>query len=1314
VGDDGKNATLPRRPRTWIRKFLIWGAAMLVLLALFHGPIFRPIVRRLAIHFAAKENLKLDFRIDGSVLGGLVLRNVHASATGPSDVESIDADLVRANYSILGLIIHGMPEFLEAVEVSSASIVLDPSKSLPHKPELKKKISLPAFFPERLRLSKVNLTIRDQPQDLVLQNINLDLDPRTEGALKIDKLQIPGLHTWTNVSASTSYANRNLFLRNLTFDQENSFRVINVDASRIRSKALVLSVEGSFVGGTIKGTIGLQEKKRSLATEINFSAERVSLGKLTEYFEQPQGAAVSRPPTAPRRFGDRRSLSAHLAGDVESAKIDWRGVLNNPKSWSGSVTAHLRNVHQKDLVLDSVDLDVAAANGTATIRKAEILAGNNRVEVTGSAALPNSMSEFGRAPADLKLLIHAPNLKQLTGFLVPPITGNAEANGSLQIKNETVFLKTSVNGSEIGFGKAAAKQLTATIGASKKMPPPESKEPYYTNLISNVRADFSNVHYAQYLFDSLHAAVNSSGKDVSVRRVAIVRNANELNVEGKYELPPGGADPRKQPAEFNLVLNVPQLADYWQRDDPEKIAGLLQGDGQLEVKDRAGRGQLKIYGQDIWAKNLLVRQLTGQASMNGSTIYCNDLTATLSEKDYVKATGTFSLQEPHHYSGKVTADIADLSTFKPVLKAAHNQNELAGSLKINWEGSGDAAVFKNNGVLKLALEKGRYGDLRSLQANIDANYSPEGLNVPVVYFASDQMAFTAIAQTAVETLEISKIQIDQGQAKYASGYFSFPFVWKNLGSERPIFPANGKVNVTFQSENLDLKKVFENFGAKAPVSGAATVKLNAQGTLADVRAQLDLQMRDLRAEQFPNFEPASFDLAAHVENRQLLVSGNLKQAKIQPLEIQANMPFDMPRVLEEGRLSDATPVTAKVHLPRSSVNFLRQFVPAVEEIDGDAALDVNVNGTIANPILSGAGDITVNVMRFTNSTLPALRGFKTRLDFNRDTLSLARFGGDLAGGPFTVSGRVSFPTLTQPNIDLQLKASSILVARNDSLTARADADIRVNGPLPTATVTGSVALTNSQFLKNIDLIPIGLPGRPAPQPPESRPQFSFPDPPLRDWKFDVAIKTKDPFLIRGNLATGGAITDLKLTGTGLRPGLQGLVRLENVEATLPFSRLEVAYGYLYFNPDDSLNPRIDLHGTSVVRDYTIHVYVFGTTLAPEAIFTSEPPLPQEEIISLLATGTTRQELTGNNNVLAGRAAMLLVQQLYRKVFKKGASTQSNSAFDRLDVDIGQVDPKTGQQTATARFKINQNFVLVGDLGVAGDFRGVLKYVIRFR
>ena len=465
---------------------------------------------------------------------------------------------------------------------------------------------------------------------------------------------------------------------------------------------------------------------------------------------------------------------------------------------------------------------------------------------------------------------------------------------------------------------------------------------------------------------------------------------------------------------------------------------------------------------------------------------------------------------------------------------------------------------------------------------------------------------------------------------------------------------------------------------------------------------------------FPKLEPATFELAAELQNNQLALDGRLQQAKIQPLQITGNLPFDISKIIAERKFDEETPLTAKVQLPRSSVNFLRQFLPAITQLDGDLALDASINGTIAKPILSGSGDITINMARFSNPSLPAVSGFHSRLTFDGDVLNFERFNGDLAGGPFTISGRVTFPKLTAPNLDFQLKAQSVLVARDDTLTARADADIQVTGPLASATVTGNVALTNSQFLKNIDLLPIGLPGRPAPQPPSDRPDFSVPQPPIRDWKFDVAIKTKDPFLIRGNLANGGAIVDVHLTGTGLRPALQGLVRLENVEATLPFSRMEVAQGFLYFDPSDSFNPKIELQGTSLIRDYTVHVYVYGTALSPEAIFSSEPPLPQEEIISLLATGVTRGELVGNNNVLAGRAAMLLIQQLYQKVFKKGQATKPNSAFDRLQVDIGNVDPRTGQQTATARFKVNDRFVLVGDLGVGGDFRGMVKYLIRFK
>src|SRR5439155_8190552 len=248
---------------------------------------------------------------------------------------------------------------------------------------------------------------------------------------------------------------------------------------------------------------------------------------------------------------------------------------------------------------------------------------------------------------------------------------------------------------------------------------------------------------------------------------------------------------------------------------------------------------------------------------------------------------------------------------------------------------------------------------------------------------------------------------------------------------------------------------FEDHGIKPMASGIFNAYLDAQGTNADLTARLDVQMRDLRSERFPRLEPATFDLAAQVTHDQLAVSGKLQQARIQPLEMSANLPLDIPKIARVRKLPDETPISAKARLPRSSVNFIRQFVPEVQQLDGDLGLDVDVRGTIARPVLSGSADMTINVARPSNVTLPALNNFKARLNFTGDALTIQQFGGELSGGKFAVTGGVRFPKLTQPTVDLQLKADSALVARNDTLTARANADIKVTGPLASANVTGA-------------------------------------------------------------------------------------------------------------------------------------------------------------------------------------------------------------------------------------------------------------------
>jgi len=1275
------------------RRILMAIATCAALFLIFHRPILLAIGRQIVLRYAARENLKIDFRLEGNPFGYLTVRNFRALPTGASAIESIDIDQLFVDYSLLELARHGFSHFLEDVELRSARVVLNPARAPPPKPRPKQKLTLPSVFPERIRLADVTLVVRNKPNDFVVEHVDLDLNPRSPGEARVEKLQLPSGDSWSRISGQTSYANKNFVLRDLILSDEEQIRLLNVDASRIDTKTLGLKLDCAIGGGQLSASAAFTETESSLNAKLNVAGQKIAAESLNKFLLLPEDS---------------------LSGEIERLALDGTGTIDAPRTWSGAMSLQISNVDRPEIHFDTGVIEVSAQRGRATLRSADIVQDKNEFHFRGTMELPSTAQDFGRTPTTLEIAGTAPDLQRLTTGTSVQLTGSAQFTGKVDIVNAKIEATLGATAESIGFPGGTIEKLSSTLRASKTVAHADTKRPWFADLRTAMEFDLAGIRYRDHIIDSVQGSLNGSDDILGLDRLSLRRNQNELNIRGRYKLPEEVGKAPSQPADLDVELNAPEVGDFWVADSSNKLSGPLQMAAQIEWRQQTASGQASISGSNLKMRDLVFQQLSTQCSISNNIVYLNDCRASLNDSDFFYATGRLNLRQPYHYNGKVSANVGNLSTLRPLLRTFGNQNEVAGSVTLDWEGNGNAQISKSSGNLKFVLENGRYGNTQSLRANVDASYSPEGLDVPIIFFATGNTDFQAVAQAKGETLEITRIQLDQGQARFASGYVSFPLVWRNLGTNAATIPASGKVFATIQSENLDLKKLFSDLGIKAGTSGTLNARLDANGTIGDLNAGLSVQMRDLRNDRWPKMEPATFELNAQAVHDRLTVLGKLQQARIQPFELNANMPFDIPKISRARQLPDDTPITAKARLPRSSVNFVRQFVPALEQLDGNLGLDVDVSGTIGKPVFSGAGDVTVNVARFTNATIPALTNFSARLSFAQNAISLERFGGDLAGGPFTMSGRLNFPKLTEPTLDLQLKANSVLLARNDTLTARADADVTVTGPFATATVSGNVAMTNSHILKNIDLIPIGLPGRPAPEPPSERPQISFPDPPLRDWKFDVAIKTKDPVLIRGNLATGGAIADIKLTGTGLHPELQGTVRLENVEATLPFSRLEVSQGFLYFDPSDSMNPRLELHGTSVIRDYTVRVYVYGTMLAPEAIFTSEPPLPQEEIISLIATGATRQELSGRGNVLAGRAAMLLVQQLYRKIFKKGEPTQSNEFFNRLDLDVGAVDPRTGRQQVSARFKISDQFVLVGDVGVGGDYRGMLKYLIRFR
>ncbi|PYL46691.1 MAG: hypothetical protein DMF40_11370 [Verrucomicrobia bacterium] len=1286
VENDQEKHSKPKRK--WRRRIWISLASFLALLLIFHRPILLGAIHWFAVHRLAKENLRLDFRAEGNVFTSLTIRNLHVTPTGPAAIEVAEAEYLHTEYSLFSLL-RGHADFLNSIEARNARVVIDPAKvRVKGAPRPHEKVTLPAVFPERARLDNVSMIVRDPAHDFIAENVSLDLNPRAPGSLSITLLQLVTGEKWTRVTGATSYENRNLTLRDVVLNEQTQFKLINVDASHIRQHTMALRGVGTLDGAPVDVQASLTEQARSLFIKSHVTARDLSLSSAKKL----------------GLFAD-----APVQGDLESFTFDFAGLLRSPKTWAVSGEGIVRDLQVAGATFDRATAHILAHDGVATIEPVELTRAGTGIQVHGTVQLPEKADDLGRSPAKFEIVSNDLDLAPITSAMENPLTGHGQINGRLEVRDQQMQLALRAGTGAISSRDFSLEKLEAAVTATKNLRAQRKDAPWFEGTRADVNVVLSAARNNEFAVDTVSAHLEQNDDLVNISNLTIQRGPNQIAGSGSVRLLADEKDFTKQPATIQFAINAPQTGDFWNGDSPNHVTGVFNASGSVRWNGAVADGWFNVYGTNLQARNLSVWQLSGVGLIWQSTVFLNDLTANLNQRDFVNGQGTLDLRGERKFAGKLAIDIADLNTLKPLLEASGNKSELGGSFTMNWNGHGSLTKLTEIGSLKLDWKNGRLGNMKAMTANIDATYSQAGLEVPTFFIGSDRMDFQAVVSAKGNTLEISKIQLDQGQAKYATGYVSVPFIWKNVGTNQPVFPRDGKVNATFDSANLDLKKLFDDFGMEPAASGFLSIKLQAGGTLANLQAHLDVEGRDLRNPKLTNLDPATFRLSAAAAEEKINVTGELKQPKIQPVSIAATMPFDAGKILSTRSFDENTPVQATVRMPRSSVNFLRQFIPAVEQLDGDLAFEVAIGGTVARPALSGSGDITINAARFTNATLPALHGFQSR----DNTMTLERFRGDLAGGPFTLGGRVVFTKLTEPNMDVDLRAESILIARNDSLTARADANLKVTGPVTSATVKGNVALTDSHFLKDIDLIPIGLPGRPAPQPIEERPDYSIKTPPMRDWKFDMAIKTKDPFSIRGNLANGGAIIDLHLGGTGAHPELKGTVKLQNVEATLPFSQLDVTNGFLYFDPSDSFNPKIDLQGRSLIRDYTVRVYVYGSSLAPQAVFTSEPPLPQEEIISLLATGTTRQELTGSGNVLAGRAAMLVVQQLYRKIFKKGQPTQSNSVFDRLQVDLGTVDPRTGREQATARFKVNENWVLVGDIGVGGEFRGQVKYLIRF-
>ena len=321
--------------------------------------------------------------------------------------------------------------------------------------------------------------------------------------------------------------------------------------------------------------------------------------------------------------------------------------------------------------------------------------------------------------------------------------------------------------------------------------------------------------------------------------------------------------------------------------------------------------------------------------------------------------------------------------------------------------------------------------------------------------------------------------------------------------------------------------------------------------------------------------------------------------------------------------------------------------------EGESIIDIAATGTLADPMLSGNVLVRDGTVVMTEPRIAA-EAVNARIDLNQDRVTLSSLTADVNGGTVTGKGGLAIRGGTVADVDVELSARDFAFDAPLDLRSLSDADIRITAPGDDIVVSGQVTIQESGLTGDINFDTGLLASITARKQLELTPVRN---PLLERVLFNVNVDTAAPILVDNNLAKAEITTDLRVVGTPYEPGLLG--RLEVAEGglvTLNERTYEIERGQMTFLEDRRIFPSFDLRMNTSVGTYDVTLTVSGEPGNTETTFTSSPPLPEPDIMAMIVTGRTLDEMRGEEydvareqvlSYLTGRVGTTLGRSLQR-------------------------------------------------------------------
>jgi hypothetical protein len=349
----------------------------------------------------------------------------------------------------------------------------------------------------------------------------------------------------------------------------------------------------------------------------------------------------------------------------------------------------------------------------------------------------------------------------------------------------------------------------------------------------------------------------------------------------------------------------------------------------------------------------------------------------------------------------------------------------------------------------------------------------------------------------------------------------------------------------------------------------------------------------------------------------------------------------------------------------ADMNLLRLFTPKVRAGSGIAQIDIRITDQWATPNIQGVLSLQSGNLSLVNFSDPILIS-DLSLVFNRNLLILETIAGKLGRGQFSGFGKAVLAGLDLTSFGFQFDLKQMPVRLAQDIETVMEGTLLFQGTAEEQLLDGSLHVQKALYEKRINLREMLAKWQESQ---EERLPITVPF--AGTTRLSIHLFGKDNLAIRNNIAKVPLETDLFLKGTLEKPMLFGQIDIPRGTFSFRANEFKVTSGMVQFANPEKIDPLFDIKGQSRVRDYAIDFSLTGTLAQFVLGLTSIPPLPNDDILSLLTIGKTTQEF-----VAAGGAITSIVSD-----FVAGFLAEPVQQLTGLDkISVGVPEGKSSKST----------------------------------